>query len=277
ASRALRPPGTRNCAPPRPWAPAFAARGGTAPPRGPGSSRRRRPRGSRGRWRGRPGRTRACAAKRPKRSRRGRRPGPAGPAPGPARRTFPPGRRSRRGSRTASSATGSGPPTPARARASHPSGRTPARAPGSCARAPRPARRTPRGGAVRRALSPIPAAGPVPLPSLASALPSYLLVPSPTAGRRRPLHEARNCVAGKNGERFDLIVIGSGPGGYVAAIRASQLGLKVACVETEHLGGVCLNIGCIPTKAMLTSAFLVNEVREGEQHGIVAKNLKFDL
>ncbi len=84
-------------------------------------------------------------------------------------------------------------------------------------------------------------------------------------------------MAGKNGERFDLIVIGSGPGGYVAAIRASQLGLKVACVETEHLGGVCLNIGCIPTKAMLTSAFLVNEMREGEQHGIVAKNLKFDL
>ena len=84
-------------------------------------------------------------------------------------------------------------------------------------------------------------------------------------------------MAGKNGERFDLIVIGSGPGGYVAAIRASQLGMKVACVETEHLGGVCLNIGCIPTKAMLTSALLVNEMKEGERHGIMAKELTFDL
>jgi len=84
-------------------------------------------------------------------------------------------------------------------------------------------------------------------------------------------------VAGKNGDRFDLIVIGSGPGGYVAAIRAAQLGLNVACVEDEHLGGVCLNIGCIPTKAMLTSALLVNEMREGEQHGIIAKDVTFDL
>lgn len=84
-------------------------------------------------------------------------------------------------------------------------------------------------------------------------------------------------MAGKNGERFDLIVIGGGPGGYVAAIRASQLGMKVACVEDKHLGGVCLNIGCIPTKAMLTSAFLVNEMKEGERHGIVAKDVTFDL
>jgi dihydrolipoamide dehydrogenase len=78
-------------------------------------------------------------------------------------------------------------------------------------------------------------------------------------------------------ERFDLIVIGSGPGGYVAAIRASQLGLKVACVETEDLGGVCLNIGCIPTKAMLTSALLVTEMKGAEQHGIIAKDVTFDL
>lgn len=84
-------------------------------------------------------------------------------------------------------------------------------------------------------------------------------------------------MAGKNGERFDLIVIGGGPGGYVAAIRASQLGLNVACVEDRHLGGVCLNIGCIPTKAMLTSAFLVNEMKNGERHGIVAKDVTFDL
>jgi dihydrolipoamide dehydrogenase len=84
-------------------------------------------------------------------------------------------------------------------------------------------------------------------------------------------------VAGKSEAGFDVIIVGSGPGGYVGAIRASQLGLRVACVETEALGGVCLNIGCIPTKALLTSALLVNEMREGEQHGIVAKDLTFDL
>ncbi|MDP2193702.1 MAG: FAD-dependent oxidoreductase, partial [Alphaproteobacteria bacterium] len=55
-------------------------------------------------------------------------------------------------------------------------------------------------------------------------------------------------------ESFDLVVLGAGPGGYVAAIRAAQLGLKVAVVEKEHLGGVCLNWGCIPTKALLRSA-----------------------
>ena len=53
---------------------------------------------------------------------------------------------------------------------------------------------------------------------------------------------------------FDLIVIGSGPGGYVAAIRASQLGMNVAVIERESLGGICLNWGCIPTKALLNSA-----------------------
>ena len=76
---------------------------------------------------------------------------------------------------------------------------------------------------------------------------------------------------------FDLIVVGSGPGGYVAAIRASQLGMSVACIEAQDLGGVCLNIGCIPTKAMLTSALLANEMKNGEQHGIVAKDVTFDL
>ena len=57
---------------------------------------------------------------------------------------------------------------------------------------------------------------------------------------------------------FDLVVLGAGPGGYVAAIRASQLGLNVAIVEREHLGGICLNWGCIPTKAMLRSAEAVS-------------------
>jgi dihydrolipoamide dehydrogenase len=76
---------------------------------------------------------------------------------------------------------------------------------------------------------------------------------------------------------FDLIVIGSGPGGYVAAIRAAQLGLRVACVEDQHLGGVCLNIGCIPTKALLTSALLVKEMQDVEKHGIIAKDVTFDI
>ena len=76
---------------------------------------------------------------------------------------------------------------------------------------------------------------------------------------------------------FDLIVIGSGPGGYVGAIRAAQLGLNVACVEDQDLGGVCLNIGCIPTKAMLTSALLANDKKAGAQHGVMAKDLTFDL
>jgi dihydrolipoamide dehydrogenase len=78
-------------------------------------------------------------------------------------------------------------------------------------------------------------------------------------------------------DTFDLIVIGSGPGGYVAAIRAAQLGLRVACVEDQELGGVCLNIGCIPTKALLTSALLVNEMKDGHKHGIVASDVTYEL
>ncbi|MEX2530273.1 MAG: dihydrolipoyl dehydrogenase [Gemmatimonadota bacterium] len=79
------------------------------------------------------------------------------------------------------------------------------------------------------------------------------------------------------GKQFDVVVIGGGPGGYVAAIRASQLGLKVACVEAEKLGGVCLNIGCIPTKALLTSALLVNELKGADQHGITTGDVTVDL
>ena len=61
---------------------------------------------------------------------------------------------------------------------------------------------------------------------------------------------------------YDLIVIGSGPGGYVAAIRAGQLGLKTVIVEKEQLGGVCLNWGCIPSKSLLRSAEILNLIKE---------------
>jgi len=78
-------------------------------------------------------------------------------------------------------------------------------------------------------------------------------------------------------QEFDVIVIGSGPGGYVCAIRAAQLGLKAACVEVDKLGGVCLNIGCIPTKALLTSALLVNEMKRAESHGILIQEAQVSL
>lgn len=76
---------------------------------------------------------------------------------------------------------------------------------------------------------------------------------------------------------YDLIVIGSGPGGYVAAIRASQLGLKTAVVERESLGGICLNWGCIPTKALLKSAQVFDYIQHAESYGIKIDNAKADF
>ena len=76
---------------------------------------------------------------------------------------------------------------------------------------------------------------------------------------------------------FDLIVIGSGPGGYVAAIRASQLGLKVAIVERESLGGICLNWGCIPTKALLKSAELYRTIQKADSYGLSVTGASFDF
>ncbi|HUN04702.1 MAG TPA: FAD-dependent oxidoreductase, partial [Niabella sp.] len=70
---------------------------------------------------------------------------------------------------------------------------------------------------------------------------------------------------------YDVVVLGSGPGGYVAAIRASQLGLKTAIIEKESLGGICLNWGCIPTKALLKSAQVVNDIKHSEEYGIEAQ------
>jgi dihydrolipoamide dehydrogenase len=77
--------------------------------------------------------------------------------------------------------------------------------------------------------------------------------------------------------RFDIAVIGAGPGGYVAAIRAAQLGLKTAIVEREHLGGICLNWGCIPTKALLRSAELFHLMGRASAFGVVAEDVRFDL
>ncbi len=76
---------------------------------------------------------------------------------------------------------------------------------------------------------------------------------------------------------FDLIVVGGGPGGYVAAIRAAQLGLKTAVAEREHLGGICLNWGCIPTKALLRSAEVGHLLRHADAYGFSAKEVSFDL
>jgi dihydrolipoamide dehydrogenase len=77
--------------------------------------------------------------------------------------------------------------------------------------------------------------------------------------------------------RFDLAIIGAGPGGYVAAIRASQLGMKTAIIEREHLGGICLNWGCIPTKALLWSSELYQAMRHASSFGLAADNVRFDI
>ena len=70
--------------------------------------------------------------------------------------------------------------------------------------------------------------------------------------------------------KYDIIIIGSGPGGYVTAIRASQLGFKVAVVEKENLGGICLNWGCIPTKALLKSAQVYDYLKHVDDYGLKA-------
>ena len=76
---------------------------------------------------------------------------------------------------------------------------------------------------------------------------------------------------------FDVIVVGAGPGGYVTAIRAAQLKMNVAVVEKAHLGGICLNWGCIPTKALLRSAEIYHYMRHAGDYGLAAKDVAFDL
>ena len=75
---------------------------------------------------------------------------------------------------------------------------------------------------------------------------------------------------------FDLMIIGGGPAGYVAAERAGNKGLKVVLFEKKTIGGVCLNEGCIPTKALLYSAKLYEDALEGDKFGITAENINFD-
>ena len=75
---------------------------------------------------------------------------------------------------------------------------------------------------------------------------------------------------------FDVLIIGAGPGGYVTAIRAAQLGFKTAIIEREHLGGICLNWGCIPTKALLRSAEIYHYMKHAENYGLSAKDITFD-
>ena len=78
-------------------------------------------------------------------------------------------------------------------------------------------------------------------------------------------------------DQYDVIVLGSGPGGYVAAIRCAQLGLKTAIVERENLGGICLNWGCIPTKALLRSAEVLHTMKHAAAYGLAADNIRADL
>ena len=78
-------------------------------------------------------------------------------------------------------------------------------------------------------------------------------------------------------KKFDLVVVGGGPGGYVAAIRAAQLGMKTAVIEANHLGGICLNWGCIPTKALLRTSEIYHYMTHADAYGLKADNVSFDI
>jgi dihydrolipoamide dehydrogenase len=99
----------------------------------------------------------------------------------------------------------------------------------------------------------------------------------PAATRQSPTAETQpQARRATNGQEFDVVVIGSGPGGYVCAIRAAQLGLKVGIVEKGCMGGTCLNVGCIPTKAMLASVEAMATAKKGSEYGFTATDVKAD-
>ena len=97
---------------------------------------------------------------------------------------------------------------------------------------------------------------------------------APSASQPAPVILAN--MSNTEDSKYDIIVVGGGPAGYVGAIRAAQLGMRVACVERDKLGGVCLNWGCIPTKALLAAAEFYQRVRQAENWGIHVENIGHD-
>ncbi len=106
-----------------------------------------------------------------------------------------------------------------------------------------------------------------------------LQAPLPARLRRAPPPplKGEGRIGANMPDTYDLIVLGSGPGGYVAAIRAAQLGLKTAIIERELLGGICLNWGCIPTKALLRSAEIFHYLQHADAYGLSAGKPSFDI
>lgn len=84
-------------------------------------------------------------------------------------------------------------------------------------------------------------------------------------------------VVGDFAIELDTVVIGSGPGGYVAAIRAAQLGQKVAIIEKDYIGGTCLNVGCIPSKALINAGHTYHNAKHGDHFGVIAKDITVDF
>ena len=120
---------------------------------------------------------------------------------------------------------------------------------------------------------PKPVAKPEPRPApKAEAKPAAKVGPKPA-----PKAAAKPAGSGKSGDDYDVAIIGGGPGGYVAAIRAGQLGLRTVVIEEKHLGGICLNWGCIPTKALLRASEVWTLINHARDFGISVEKPSFDL